>query len=1041
MPAHPEICSHLCSVLDEVDGKAPPLAWLNEVLKPLEPPAAVSAGRNFPAPLLIAPRKPGSIRRGPPRGKNKPRGGKESLESNNILKQIVKKLHKGHEMEGEAVLKAEFPGGTSGSLAASAAGREAMPGTVTGDWDRKLDYLEALLENGLKILEDVGAEPVAEGGAASQPIPSTDPLGDAEVTGVSAERTFPGPLVEVAHKPSSHHKGPQTEKIKDTANKISLEPSELMWQMLREMLQGGQEMEGEAVQKEAFPRGSSDSVPASAAGREAMPGTVTGDEADGKASPLAWLNEVLKPLEPPAAVSAGRNFPAPLLIAPRKPGSLRRGPPRGKNKPRGEKELLESNNILKQIVEKLHKEHDEADGKASPLAWLNEVLKPLEPPAGRNFPAPLLIAPRKPGSLRRGPPRGKNKPRGEKELLESNNILKQIVEKLHKEHDEADGKASPLAWLNEVLKPLEPPAAVSAGRNFPAPLLIAPRKPGSLRRGPPRGKNKPRGEKELLESNNILKQIVEKLHKEHEMEGEAVQKEAFPRGSSDSVPASAAGREAMPGTVTGDEVDGKAPPLAWLNEVLKPLEPPAAVSAGRNFPAPLLIAPRKPGSLRRGPPRGKNKPRGEKESLESNNILKQIVKKLHKGHEMEGEAVQKEAFPRGSSDSVPASAAGREAMPGTVTGDEVDGKAPPLAWLNEVLKPLEPPAAVSAGRNFPAPLLIAPRKPGSLRRGPPRGKNKPRGEKESLESNNILKQIVKKLHKGHEMEGEAVLKAEFPGGTSGSLAASAAGREAMPGTVTGDWDHKLDYLEALLENGLKILEDVGAEPVAEGGAASQPIPSTDPLGDAEVTGVSAGRTSPAPGLDAAHQQTSRRRGPPKEKTQDTAATKSHESNEFLRQTQKEAQGGQVTDQTSLQKEAHPGGSSGSVAAPAAGRKAMPGTGTGTGGNCCAGLSRAQPSAGLCGSSSSPRPCPCTARQQPKLEAPRLPGLWSSFTAPGNRDSRTNAPPAAAAPGAGPECPEAQGTGAAPRGSPAASPGPEPALAPDWAGAALAPDRA
>ncbi|XP_053809577.1 uncharacterized protein LOC128794028 isoform X10 [Vidua chalybeata] len=928
MPAHPEICSHLCSVLDEVDGKAPPLAWLNEVLKPLEPPAAVSAGRNFPAPLLIAPRKPGSIRRGPPRGKNKPRGGKESLESNNILKQIVKKLHKGHEMEGEAVLKAEFPGGTSGSLAASAAGREAMPGTVTGDWDRKLDYLEALLENGLKILEDVGAEPVAEGGAASQPIPSTDPLGDAEVTGVSAERTFPGPLVEVAHKPSSHHKGPQTEKIKDTANKISLEPSELMWQMLREMLQGGQEMEGEAVQKEAFPRGSSDSVPASAAGREAMPGTVTGDEADGKASPLAWLNEVLKPLEPPAAVSAGRNFPAPLLIAPRKPGSLRRGPPRGKNKPRGEKELLESNNILKQIVEKLHKEHDEADGKASPLAWLNEVLKPLEPPAavsaGRNFPAPLLIAPRKPGSLRRGPPRGKNKPRGEKELLESNNILKQIVEKLHKEHDEADGKASPLAWLNEVLKPLEPPAAVSAGRNFPAPLLIAPRKPGSLRRGPPRGKNKPRGEKELLESNNILKQIVEKLHKEHEMEGEAVQKEAFPRGSSDSVPASAAGREAMPGTVTGDEVDGKAPPLAWLNEVLKPLEPPAAVSAGRNFPAPLLIAPRKPGSLRRGPPRGKNKPRGEKESLESNNILKQIVKKLHKGHEM---------------------------------------------------------------------------------------------------------------------EGEAVLKAEFPGGTSGSLAASAAGREAMPGTVTGDWDHKLDYLEALLENGLKILEDVGAEPVAEGGAASQPIPSTDPLGDAEVTGVSAGRTSPAPGLDAAHQQTSRRRGPPKEKTQDTAATKSHESNEFLRQTQKEAQGGQVTDQTSLQKEAHPGGSSGSVAAPAAGRKAMPGTGTGTGGNCCAGLSRAQPSAGLCGSSSSPRPCPCTARQQPKLEAPRLPGLWSSFTAPGNRDSRTNAPPAAAAPGAGPECPEAQGTGAAPRGSPAASPGPEPALAPDWAGAALAPDRA
>ncbi|XP_053809584.1 uncharacterized protein LOC128794030 [Vidua chalybeata] len=248
------------------------------------------------------------------------------------------------------------------AVALLARAAQAAPLQVRGaDWDHDLDYLEVLMNDGLKFLEDVGAEPVAEGGAASQPIPSTDPLGDAE--GVSAEWTFPGPLVEVAHKPSSHHKGPRTEKIKDTANKISLEPSELMWQMLREMLQAGQEMEGEAVQKEAFPRGSSDSVPASAAGREAMPGTVTGDEADGKASPLAWLNEVLKPLEPPAAVSAGRNFPAPLLIAPRKPGSLRRGPPRGKNKPRGEKELLESNNILKQIVKKLHKEH-EMEGEA-----------------------------------------------------------------------------------------------------------------------------------------------------------------------------------------------------------------------------------------------------------------------------------------------------------------------------------------------------------------------------------------------------------------------------------------------------------------------------------------------------------------------------------------------------------------------------------------------------------------------------------------------------------------------------------------------------
>ncbi|XP_068035436.1 uncharacterized protein [Anomalospiza imberbis] len=140
-----------------------------------------------------------------------------------------------------------------------------------------------------------------------------------------------------------------------------------MRQMLKEMLQAGQEMEGEAVLKAEFPGGSSGSLAAPAAGREAMPGTVTGDEVDGKASPLAWLNEILKPLEPPADVSAGRIFPVPLLIPTHKPGSHGEGPLRGKNKGRGKKKFREPNNILKPTVMELQKEHGESISPSLPL--------------------------------------------------------------------------------------------------------------------------------------------------------------------------------------------------------------------------------------------------------------------------------------------------------------------------------------------------------------------------------------------------------------------------------------------------------------------------------------------------------------------------------------------------------------------------------------------------------------------------------------------------------------------------------------------------
>ncbi|XP_053845670.1 uncharacterized protein LOC128814116 [Vidua macroura] len=293
-----------------------------------------------------------------------------------------------------------------------------------------------------------------------------------------------------------------------------------------------------------------------------------------------------------------------------------------------------------------------------------------------------------------------------------------------------------------------------------------------------------------------------------------------------ALPARAA--QAAPLQVRGaDEHARKAYPAAWLHADFQPLKPPAGVSAGKTFQAPFRVAAHKPSSHRRG---------------------------------MDREAVLKAEFPRGSSGSLAASAAGREAMPGTVTGDEHARKASPAAWLHADFQPLKPPAGVSAGKTFQAPFRVAAHKPSSHRRGPPRGKNKPTGDK---------------------MDREAVLKAEFPGGSSGSLAASAAGREAMPGTVTGAWDHDLHHLERLANHGLRVLELGEAKRDDEDHLASQPISITEPLGDAE--GVSAGRTFPGPLVDVAHKPGSHRRGPLRRKNKPTGERKSLEASKHLEQ--------------------------------------------------------------------------------------------------------------------------------------------------------------
>ncbi|XP_053824595.1 uncharacterized protein LOC128802317 isoform X1 [Vidua chalybeata] len=189
---------------DEHARKASPAAWFHADFQPLKPPAGVSAGKTFQAPFRVAAHKPSSHRR---------------------------------EMDREDVLKAEFPGGSSGSLAASAAGREAMPGTVTGGWDRDLHHLERLANHGLRVLELGEAERDDEDDLDSQPIPITEPQGDAE--GVSAGRTFPGPLVDVAHKLDSHRRGPLRRKNKPTGDSKSLEESKHLEQILSDVERHG----------------------------------------------------------------------------------------------------------------------------------------------------------------------------------------------------------------------------------------------------------------------------------------------------------------------------------------------------------------------------------------------------------------------------------------------------------------------------------------------------------------------------------------------------------------------------------------------------------------------------------------------------------------------------------------------------------------------------------------------------------------------------------------------------------------------------------
>ncbi|XP_071669441.1 uncharacterized protein [Patagioenas fasciata] len=77
------------------------------------------------------------------------------------------------------------------------------------------------------------------------------------------------------------------------------------------------------------------------------------------------------------------------------------------------------------------------------------------------------------------------------------------------------------------------------------------------------------------------------------------------------------------------------------------------VPVGRTFPAPRLDAGLQPGWRRRGLPRPKYQAEGGKKPPEASEFRKQILKELQGGHDTDRKAVQKEAFPEGSSHSLP----------------------------------------------------------------------------------------------------------------------------------------------------------------------------------------------------------------------------------------------------------------------------------------------------------------------------------------------------------------------------------------------------
>ncbi|CAN8173963.1 unnamed protein product, partial [Coccothraustes coccothraustes] len=186
------------------------------------------------------------------------------------------------------------------------------------------------------------------------------------------------------------------------------------------------------------------------------------------------------------------------------------------------------------------------------------------------------------------------------------------------------------------------------------------------------------------------------------------------------------------------------------------------------------------------PPTGKNEDTGDKKSLEAAKHLDQMLSDLERCREMKRKAVLKAALPIESRGSLAASPAGREAIPGTVSGDESARMALPAAWMEDGLETLGASAGVSGGRTFPGPLVDVANKPSSHRRGPLRGRKKTRKQNKSLEESKELEQILSDLERRREMEQKALLKAAYPAGSNGPMPETATGSKEMPDSATED---------------------------------------------------------------------------------------------------------------------------------------------------------------------------------------------------------------------------------------------------------------
>ncbi|RMB99926.1 hypothetical protein DUI87_23334 [Hirundo rustica rustica] len=184
--------------------------------------------------------------------------------------------------------------------------------------------------------------------------------------------------------------------------------------------------------------------------------------------------------------------------------------------------------------------------------------------------------------------------------------------------------------------------------------------------------------------------------------------------------------------------------VVWINEHLgketrsKPVREGDLDSQPTSITEPLEDAEAKP--VREGDL--DSQPTSKTEPLEDAEVLHQ-------------KSVQKEELTGGRSGSVAASAAERKEMPDTVTVTDAD-KARAAKPVREGDLDYQPTFRME-------PLEGA--------EGPPRGKNKATGHKESHEAKNSMKEIVEEWHKGH------------------------------------DWEHKLHNLDALLDDSLKLLED------------------------------------------------------------------------------------------------------------------------------------------------------------------------------------------------------------------------------------------